>query len=141
MNRGVTVVRPYGDRIRRRVFGHIKRAGLRIDSSHVVPTDATDDEAVQLVQRFNDPVLLVPYHARRNRSGSMTDGLEFLRILVARVGALTQRVLMPVSRFGAAGLELALMREELPREAVLIITEDELGDLALALRIRDHVKR
>ncbi len=139
--REVTVVRPYSPRIRTRMIDHLRRAGLVIPEGHVVPIGATDDEAVRATIELGDAILLVPFHARRDARGEIADGITFLRALARALSSLPHRVLMPVSRFGAAGLELALASSDLPLERVLIITEDELDDRSLAARIRLHVER
>ena len=123
------------------MIGHLRRAGLVVSDGHIVPVSATDEEAVRLTIELGDSILLTPYHAQRAASGEVKDGISFLRRLTGALCGLPHRVLMPVSRFGAAGLELALTSAELPLERVLIITEDELDDRSLAARIRLHVER
>jgi len=135
------VVRPYSQRIRSRMVAQLRRAGLWVSPDHVVPVRATDRQAVTATLAFGNAVLLVPYHARRDAAGAISDGISFLRALHRTLDDLPHRVIMPVSLFGAAGLEVALSSTELPLDRVLLVTEGELDDHALAWRIRSHVDR
>jgi hypothetical protein len=90
-------------------------------------------------------VLLVPYHALRDRQDERTSGLDLVARLRAEIAELREAlVVMPVSVYGRVAFEAA-WREQRP-EAILPVVEEDLDDektvpaLREALRER-HVAR
>ncbi len=135
----VTVVRPYGQRIRARVFALLEAVGYRVRAEDVIEEGAGDQDAVQRIIALGARRLVVPYHGHRDRAGAVLDGLGLLRRLHEAVPTFPYRVLMPVSRFGAAAVEVA--RQRLPLElapAIVFVNEDELGEPGLVSRVAEH---
>ena len=138
----VTVVRPYGSRIRSQVFPLFERAGLTIDPEDVVPPRTADDDAIRMVRASANRVLLVPFHGHRDASGDRVDGLAFLRRLHAASTGFRWKVVMPVSSFARAGVTLSIGRGTVPEELlsqILFLYDDELDDPGQAQRIERHV--
>jgi hypothetical protein len=139
----VTVVRPYGPRIRERMFQLLTDAGARVGAESVVPAGTSDEEAVAAVIRLAHPILLVPFHGQRDASGRATDGLKLLRMLRQELGgAFPWRVLMPVSNVARAALTLEFASGQVPsdiEQATLVIDEADLSSPTLADRIRSHI--
>lgn len=143
----VTVVRPYGDRIRARVFACLGEAGLQIRPDDIIPTGTSDQECIERVRGTANRILLVPFHGHRDSEGQRVTGVEFIAKLDrACDGHFGWRVLMPVSKFAKPAVELMFnqtasdgpLRPEL-RSAILWMFENELDDPGLAQRVQDHV--
>lgn len=145
--RGVTVVRPYGPRIRAKVFPLLEGVGMRIESSDVIPAGTSDDEAVARVLTTGNDVLLVPFHGHVDDQGRRVDGLEVLRRLAVIRPSFPWLVIMPVSNFAAAAMTLALGRsgpEGLPdalRERLIVLTEEDLDARDAAAKLRAKIAR
>jgi hypothetical protein len=144
----VTVVRPYGDDIRQRMFRALEQAGLAPRPDDVIPAGTVDRVVLAVLRTRPEHVLVVPFNAQRDHEGKRTNGLQLLQQLDAETaGAFPWPVLMPVSRYGAAAAHLMLAESERAevsprlRERVLLIDEEDLADPRLAGRIRDHVQR
>jgi hypothetical protein len=67
----VAALRPYDARIRSHVFGTLEAMGAAV--STVVETGATDAEALDALRRVAAEVLLIPFHAHRDRRGELVD--------------------------------------------------------------------
>ncbi|MDX1630972.1 MAG: hypothetical protein R3234_03875 [Thermoanaerobaculia bacterium] len=144
----LTVVRPYREEIRERVFSTLEKAGLEIDSDRIIPPGTPDEEAIEVLESRPGDALLVPFHAQRDEEGHRTNGIELLNGLSERVGVdALGPVIMPVSRFGAGAARLLLSptafsddapQEEL-RNKILLITEEEIDEPDLPARIRNHL--
>ncbi|MFW5876850.1 MAG: hypothetical protein ACOCXM_08945 [Myxococcota bacterium] len=143
--RRVLVVRPYGDRIRNRVFQVLERAGW--SSQDCVPTGTDDEEAVRWVLHSPTRSLLVPFHGHRLDSGQSVDGLRFLlRLHQAAGGSFRWRVLMPYSHFAAPAVDLLVASHDFERDypkelrdALMLLSEDDLEDAGLPARIAAHL--
>jgi hypothetical protein len=134
----VLVVRPYGARVRAKAFALLEKVDLVVDEGSIIPDGTPDAEAVQVAATARRRVLLVPFHAHADRTGRPVDGLGFVRALVAAAPHRDLRVLMPVSRFGAATVALAQDTGTIPA-CVLVLSEDELDRLETVARVRAHV--
>lgn len=142
----VTVVRPYAPRIRKKMFGHIEKAGLVIDPANIIAGSTPDDEALEILSGRRDHVFLIPFHAHLDADGKEVNGLDFANRLHADYPSLRHcKILMPASTFAAASAELRFanlarfgLQEELGNR-ILLITEDELDEPDLADKIRRHV--
>ncbi|MBZ0112057.1 MAG: hypothetical protein K8J08_06330 [Thermoanaerobaculia bacterium] len=143
----VAVVRPYGERIRKRMFSAIEAAGLEIRSDDILPAHSPDRVVLEQIGTRTDHVLLVPFHAQRDLEGCWTNGFQLLGLLERIEPTFPWIVLMPVSRFGAAGAHLTLSSSNgdgpssKVREKVLLIDEEGLDDPDLPGRIRRHVEQ
>ena len=134
----VTVVRPYGERVRARVFALLSRASLEVVPDDIVPSGTSDADAIARVLASPNRILLVPFHAHRDASEDTLDGISFVRLLVATAPNRGFRVIMPVSRFAAAAVSLARTAGDMP-SAVLLVDEDELADPGLVTKVLAHV--
>jgi hypothetical protein len=135
----VLVVRPYGQRVRAKVFALLERAGLVLHPEDVIPEGTPDDEALRLAASARRRVLLVPFHGHRDTAGHSVDGLVFVRALVAAAPHRDLRVLMPVSSFGAAAVALAAEKGDVPA-CVLVLPEAELESPETLARVQDHLR-
>lgn len=133
------VVRPYGERIRARVFSLVDAAGYQISADDLVPQGESDADAAARVFVRGSRRLVVPYHGHRDREGVPLDGLTFVEHLRKLDPSFPWRVLMPVSRFGAAAVES--VRESLDATllaSVLFVSEDDLEQPRLVSALRQH---
>lgn len=143
----VLVVRPYDERIRSRVFHAMEQAGGSFSDEDQIPTGTGDEQAIQWVLRHPARILLVPFHGHRAEDGHSLDGLHFLvRLHQAASGTFPWRVVMPYSRFAAAAVDLRVRsrnyEREYPRElreALLLLSEDDLDRPDVATRIAAHL--
>lgn len=142
----VTVVRPYAERIRKKMFAQIEKAGLEIRLDNVIAGSTPDDEALRILEGRGDHVFLIPFHAHLDADGKEVNGLDFANRLHKEYAGLRQcKILMPASTFAAASAQLRFANlarfglDEGLGERVMVITEDELEDTTLPERIRQHV--
>ena len=140
--RRVTVVRPYGTTIRRRVFGLLQRLGCSIAEEDIIPPHTSDDEAMKSILAGKNRVLLIPFHGHRDGEGQRVDGLVLVRRLRQQHRGFPWRVVMPVSAFGKAALTLALENEADPSFGgkVLYLEMDELEDPRTLTKLRAHLR-
>ena len=142
----VTTVRPYGARIRGRVFPLLESAGLVIDPGDVIPAGTPDAQAVDRVLASANRVLLVPFHGHQDALSRTVHGIDFLRELHRARPSFPWIVLMPVSTFGRAALTLALEAQgdtrvpDVVRRSLLVLGEDELETPGISDRVRRHVR-
>ena len=124
-NLPVVVVRPYGERIRKHVFKLVTEAGFK--APIVIEPGVPDADAVQRVLALGVRVLVVPFNGHRTLANASVDGFSFLRALFAAAPTAPWRVLMPVSQFGAAAVEIERAKLDARfTEAVLFLSEAEL---------------
>ena len=104
----------------------------------IVEPGAPDEEALRALARCGDPVLLIPFHAHRDRHDQLVHGLSVISQL--RESQLPQRalpVLCPISSVGLAAAELMTSRtHEASLARVRFISESELGHPDLPGSIR-----
>lgn len=145
--REVTVVRPYGDAIRKPVFAALERAGLSIREENIIPKGLSDDEVIGALRGRQPEVFLIPVHVHHDARGASVNGID----VVARIGRdlpalIGVPILMPVSTVGLAGARLRLSARAvspLPaalRESVLLLEEPRLDDPQLIAEIAAHVR-
>lgn len=145
--RDVTVVRPYGDAVRVRVFALLERAGLRIRDENVIPPRTSDEEVIERLRGRRPEVMLIPFHAHRDADGAVVNGIDLVDKLMRELPELVGTpVLMPVSLVGLAGARLRLsatattpLPEEV-RASVLLLDESRLGEEGLAEVVTEHVE-
>lgn len=141
LRRRVTVVRPYGAAIRRRVFALLTAVGWTVDDEDVIPPHTPDDVALERILASRSRALLVPFHGHRAFDGSIVDGLELLHKLRRARPGFPWRVVMPVSAFGRPALTLALEREPDPTfgGTVLYLEMEGLERPETLARLREHL--
>lgn len=145
--RRILAVRPYGDRIRNRVFQVLEQAGWSSQEQDRIPTGTGDEEAVQWVRRSPIRSLLVPFHGHRLDNGQSVDGLQFLlRLHRAASGSFRWRVVMPYSHFAAPAVDLLVASRDFERDypqglrdALMLLGEDALEAPDLPARIAAHL--
>lgn len=140
------LVRPYGADVRASVHVAVARAGWRLLPLHVVAPRTPDDQALAFVRGVGARVLIVPFHAHRDDRGEFVDGLSLLHKLAVQVPMFPWRVLMPISRTGAAALGLRLARlpegdtaARTTNAATLLLDEDDLAGADTSFRIDRHL--
>ena len=105
----VAAVRPYGRRIRSRIFGALESLGARVDI--LVEPQSTDAEALAAVRGTDAHVLLIPFHAHRDKRGELVNGVELIGRIRADVAShRATPVLCPISGVGLAAAELMATR-------------------------------
>lgn len=128
-------VRPYPNPLRARVVDLLARAGVAVEVEPELEGAVTNDEVVAHLKGRRADVLLVPYHALRDKQDERTTGLEVVARLRSEVPELREAlVVMPVSVFGHLAFEAA-WRQEQP-DAVLPLLEDDLDDESFVLALR-----
>jgi len=131
----IVAIRPYSARIRSQVFATLDALGARVETA--VEEGATDDEALKAVRGAQADVLLIPFHAHRDRTGALVHGLRLIERIRAEIPAhASTPILCPISTVGlaAAGLLAARVGEPV-LEGVLLIHEDELSEAELPVVI------
>lgn len=124
-NLRIVVVRPYRASLRDRVFGLLSQVGLNLDVAITIPAATPDDEIVASLQTLSTDLLVVPFHAHRDRLGRRVNGVELLPRL--RAGRHTRtRVVAPVSGVGMAAAELLTSRLGAVLGPTLFLPEDQL---------------
>lgn len=138
-HKNVYVVRPYHERIRKPVFEALTQLGYHTPEGWESADKSTDNEVIKDLVGLSPSLLVIPFHIGRDNDGERIHGLQTLeKIVAARPDLISVPVLMPVSRFGKAGL--ILHREEcrdlLSRMKVLIIHEEKLAaNLTATIRL------
>jgi len=133
----IAFVRPYSSRIRTVVNKLVLDAGCSIVG--VVKEGTPDSEAVRRVLALAARALVVPFHAHRSRDGEALDGFTFLRTLHAVAREFPWRILIPVSDFATAAVDL--QREDLNpalRSAVMFLHERDLAHPGNIAKITNH---
>lgn len=138
-------VRPYPEPLRSRVFALLSRLGVDVEVPPELEGAATNDDVIARLRGRRPDVLLVPYHALRDRQDERTSGLDLVSRLRDEVRELRGiPVVMPVSVYGRLAFDAA-WRERQPDAVLPVFEEDLEGDalvasLGAALRER-HVAR
>lgn len=139
--RRVIAVRPYGERIRNRVFDCLREANLSLDEDDVIAEGTSDDDVLAFLRERPGAVLLVPFHAHHAPDGDELTGLDLVLRISRELPAFRRSpVLMPISIYAAAvaWLRLARLDGEV-RTRILPLQESDLGDSELPSRIREHI--
>ena len=118
-------VRPYGERLRPRVFRLLEELGLDVRTPEGAGSEASNEDVVALLREERADVLLVPFHVVRTPDGGRTTGLDLVALLRQRL-PWTGRVpvVMPVSLFAAAAFEKVW--SDAPVGDVFPLKEDDL---------------
>lgn len=135
----VTVVRPYGEAIRKQVFAILKNCGLSLEPKNVIPVATSDAEVIKILKNRLDHVLLIPFHGHLDANKKIVNGITLYRQIRDAVPELSDNpVLMPVDSKSAAVVEsLAKMFRS---NTVLVIAEDQLQDAASVEKaVKEHV--
>lgn len=128
-------VRPYPNPLRARVVDLLAQAGVTVDVSPELEGAVTNNEVVARLKGRRPDVLLVPFHALRDKQDERTTGLEVVSRLRSEVPELRETlVVMPVSVFGHLAFEAA-WRLEKP-DAVLPLVENDVDDASFVLDLR-----
>jgi hypothetical protein len=119
-------VRPYGERLRPKVFGFLDHVGLSASAPPELGPAASIAEIVRYLTAHRADLLVVPFHVLRTADGERTDGLKLLAELRARV-RWTAEVLavMPVSLFARVAFDAAWRSTPLPGVFPLFESEVE----------------
>lgn len=122
-------IRPYGERLRPRVFALLSQLRIEVDAPAELGDEVSNDDIVRHMAARRADLLLIPFHVVRTRDGDRTSGLELLERLRQEV-PWTRRapVIMPVSVFAGAAFE-RLWREH-PVEGVFPLLEDDIEKAA-----------
>lgn len=124
-NLRIVIVRPYRASLRDRVFELLSEVGLNLALATTIPAQTPDDDVVAALQTLSAELLIVPFHAHRDRLGRRVNGVELLpRVRVGRHAR--TRVVAPVSRVGMAAAELLTSRLGAVLGPTLFLPEDRL---------------
>lgn len=144
----VMLVRPYGARVRERVYSLLRRVGLPVDDGIRIPVGTPDAEAIAQIVQAQPEVLVVPFNAHRDSHGERLDGLTLCRLLAQTPDAPAAPVLMAVTQMSAANLQLmtssgehAAAHRELLAHRILVLTEDEVDDPDAPARVIAFLRR
>lgn len=132
MNRlRIVAIRPYSARIRSQVFATLEALDARVQTA--IKEGATDDEALEAARSAEADVLLIPFHAHRDRKGALVHGLGLIERIRAEIPAhASTPILCPISTVGLAAAGLLSARIDEPVfDRVLLIHEDELDEAEL----------
>src|SRR5260370_20318087 len=104
----VVAVRPYGERMRGRVFAQLRAAGLHVGSDDVIADGTSDGDVIARLRERAGCVLLIPYHAHHDvNGGSELTGLDLAQRITRELPALRDvPILMPVSVYAAPAVWL-----------------------------------
>lgn len=148
MQHRILVLRPYGPRIRDRMFAALDVLNLRPGEEDVVANDLSDGEVIEQLRDKKSDVLLCPFNNIKTAEGGTTNGLRLAQQVEEELPQFADTpILMPVSVFSAAVLHFQLSRgtdlgqvSDSLRQRLLQIEENELDEPnVLADRIRDHL--
>jgi len=132
-------VRPYPNPLRARVFALLSEAGVEVEVPPELEGAATNDEVIAHLRGRRPDLLLVPYHALRDRQAERTSGLELLLRLRAELPELRRvPVVMPVSIYGRLAFD-AMWRQQAP-EAVFPMLEGDIEDSAFVVTLRQALR-
>ncbi len=138
-------VRPYPNPLRARVLSVLSAAGIEVEIPLELEGAATNDEVVAYLRGRGPDVLLVPYHALRDRLDERTSGLDLVVRIRTELPELRDvPVVMPLSVFGQVAFEAA-WRQSRSDGIVPLFEKDLDGDDAVpalreALRDRQVVR-
>ncbi|MAQ13884.1 MAG: hypothetical protein CMN30_03705 [Sandaracinus sp.] len=136
----VVALRPYSARIRSRVFGTLERLGARV-TAHV-EEGVPDDHTLAAMRATPADVLLIPFHAHRDRNGELVHGLTLIeRIRTELPAHAATPILCPISTVGLAAAELLQTRVDAAiLHHVLFLPESELSSVTLPDTIATFVR-
>ena len=139
VNWQVAAVRPYSRRIRSRVFRILDDLGAEVQT--VAPAGEPDLATIEAVRRSAANVLLVPFHAHKDRHGQLVHGLDVIRAVRQRVPRhAATPVICPISRVGMAAAGLLSSRIDEPLDPLLLLEEEHLSAADLPARIERFLR-
>jgi hypothetical protein len=132
--------RPYPNPLRGRVLALLTQLGVEVEVPVQLEGAATNDEVAAFLRGRRPDLLLIPFHAQRDRQDERTSGLDLVAKLRAEVPDLREvQVFMPVSVFGRVAFEAAWKTAALA--AVEPLFEEDLEDAAVLPRLLDTLRR
>lgn len=132
--------RPYPNPLRGRVFRLLVRLGVDVEVPPELEGAATNDEVVAFLRGRRPDLLVVPFHAQRDRQDERTSGLDLLARVRAEIPELREvPVFMPVSVYGRVAFEAAWRAA--PLDAVEPLFEEDLADAAALPRLLETLRR
>ncbi len=106
--RSALAVRPYGERLRPKVFGFLSALGVDVVAPAELSDTASNEQVYEHLAQHPCDVLVVPFHVVRTPDGKRTNGLELLAGLREKVPwAREVPVVMPVSLFATVAFDAA----------------------------------
>lgn len=132
--------RPYPNPLRGRVFRLLVRLGVDVEVPPELEGAATNDEVVAYLRGRRPDLLVIPFHAQRDRQDERTSGLDLLTRVRAEIPELREvPAFMPVSVYGRVAFE-ATWRVA-PLDAVEPLFEEDLDDAAALPRLLETLRR
>lgn len=128
-------VRPYGERLRPKVFAFLERMGLEVEAPPQLGASVSNEDVVRYLAGQRADLLVVPFHVVRGTDGERTNGLELLTQVRQSI-RWTNHVptLMPVSLFVGVAFGYHWRANRLP--GVLPLFEGDIGAPATATAFR-----
>jgi hypothetical protein len=136
----VTVVRPYGEAIRKKVFAILESCGLNVAQKHVIPPSTSDPEVLSILRSRPGHVLLLPFHGHLDATKKIVNGISLFRKIRDELPELAARapVLMPVENHSASVVESLVSL--LGASTILLMPESSLAQgEAMAEKVRGHL--
>lgn len=135
----VTVVRPYGEAIRKQVYAILANCGLRINEHHVIPAKTSDDEVIKVLGRRRSHTLLIPFHGHLDNNKKIVNGVTLYRKLREAIPEMAVNpVLMPADKHSAPVVESLISVAHVKN--VLVIPEETLAaPTVLQGKIEEHL--
>ena len=127
------VCRPYGERIRKRVFSFLDSMGYELGAGLVLAPGRSNAVAAQWIRGLpNVDLLLIPFHVHRTESGDLVDGIGVLSLINDLYVNAPRPTLMPVSHYSLKASfprRLDELRDAAPaaERFLLPMREDQIG--------------
>lgn len=122
------VVRPYSTHIRDRIVALLKRVNIEVEIDEVLTGPIPDEDAVHHLLEKKVDVLLIPYHALKDKHGEFTTGLNLVRKLRTQSKYKRTPVIMPVTRLQAPGFSMRF-EDGIDSTQLFVIKESDLDDV------------
>lgn len=135
MTRHAVAVRPYGERLRPKVFAFLAAEQIDVAAPPEIGVAASNDDVVRYLLGHKADLLVVPFHVVRSAEGERTNGLELLAFLRQSLRWIRDvPVVMPVSLFVRVAFDVQWRANPLPRVFPLFEEDLELPETTVALR-------
>lgn len=132
--------RPYPNPLRARVFHLVTQLGVEVEVPPELEGAATNEDVVRYLQSRRPDLLVVPFHAQRDRQDERTSGLDLVSRVRADIPELSKvPVFMPVSVFGRVAFEAAWRAA--PLDAVEPLFEEDLEGVSSLPRLLETLRR
>ena len=145
-SRTVTVVRPYREGLRGRVFSVLSDAGLDMVGAEIIESETSDSEVLARLRGCPADVLLIPFHAHRSAKGHELNGLDLCERIEKELPELRKTpILMPASGAALPGIWLrfsAMTRQPVSdplKKRILLIEEEQLAQPEIVSQIVQHL--